>query len=71
MKCGPCKLIRLPGHPNLNLNLNLIKYNKYKIIRLEIPMYSDLSANILNIKFQSANLSAKVQNMKCKLPIVL
>ena len=28
---GPYKLIRLPGHPNLNLNLNIIKYNKYKI----------------------------------------
>ena len=30
----PYKLIRLPGNPNLNLNLNLIKYNKYKIIAI-------------------------------------
>ena len=33
---GIYKLIRLPGHPNLNLNLNLIKYNKYKIIAITI-----------------------------------
>ena len=33
---GPYKLIRLPGHPNLHLNLNLIKYNKYKIIAITI-----------------------------------
>ena len=33
---GPYKLIRLPGHPNLNLNLNLIKYNKHKIIAITI-----------------------------------
>ena len=34
---GPYKLIRLPGHPNLNLiNVNLIKYNWYKITPITI-----------------------------------
>ena len=33
---GPYKLTRLPGHPNLNLNFNLIKYNKYTIIAIAI-----------------------------------
>ena len=31
---GPYKLIKLPGYPNLNLNL--INYNKYKIIAITI-----------------------------------
>ena len=33
---GPYKLIRLPGHPNLNLSLTCIKYNKYEITAITI-----------------------------------